>query len=97
MNAEELIVDVDPGPRDSGALPDGTELWISESNPGGNGLIEQIVGVHAIAHVKVQGATAPDGVFPKDAFRSDLENATMTCPSGRLGPSEGARAARAGR
>jgi superfamily II DNA or RNA helicase len=43
VNVEELIVDVDSGPTESGAPPDGLELWISESNPGGNGLIEQVV------------------------------------------------------
>ncbi|MDM4769074.1 DEAD/DEAH box helicase [Solimonas sp. SE-A11] len=43
INSEDLIVDVDPGPLDGGARRDGLELWISEVNPGGNGLIEQIV------------------------------------------------------
>jgi hypothetical protein len=38
----------------------------------------------AVAYVKVQGATAPGGVFTKDAFRIDLENETVTCPSGQL-------------
>jgi hypothetical protein len=36
------------------------------------------------AYVKVQGATAPGGVFTKDAFRIDLTNETVTCPSGQL-------------
>lgn len=47
VNAEELVVDIDPGPREDGSLRDSPELWISESNPGGNGLIEQVVGVLA--------------------------------------------------
>lgn len=38
----------------------------------------------AVAYVKVQGATAPGGVFTKDAFRIDLENETVTCPNGQL-------------
>ena len=38
----------------------------------------------AIAYVKVQGATAPGGVFTKDAFDIDLENETVTCPNNQL-------------
>lgn len=38
----------------------------------------------AIANVKVQPATAPDGHFTKDAFQIDLNNDTVTCPAGRL-------------
>jgi Transposase DDE domain/Transposase domain (DUF772) len=38
----------------------------------------------AIANVKVQAASAPDGHFTKDEFRIDLENDTVTCPAGRL-------------
>lgn len=38
----------------------------------------------AEAYVKVQGATAPGGLFTKDVFRIDLENETVTCPSGQL-------------
>lgn len=40
----------------------------------------------AVAYVKVQGATAPGGVFTKEAFRIDLENETVTCPVGQLVP-----------
>lgn len=43
INAEELVVDVEPGPAENGSLRDSRELWISEGNPGGNGLIEQVV------------------------------------------------------
>lgn len=43
VNAEELVVDIDPGPLEDGSLREDVELWISESNPGGNGLIEQVV------------------------------------------------------
>lgn len=47
VNAEELVVDIDPGPLENGSLRESSELWISESNPGGNGLIEQVVNVLA--------------------------------------------------
>jgi hypothetical protein len=40
----------------------------------------------AAAYVKVQGATAPGGLFTKEAFDLDLENETVTCPSGQLVP-----------
>ncbi|MBK9469792.1 MAG: hypothetical protein IPO20_18320 [Gammaproteobacteria bacterium] len=32
-----------PGPAEDGTLPADPELWISEVNPGGNGLIEQVI------------------------------------------------------
>jgi hypothetical protein len=35
-------------------------------------------------YVKVQGATAPGGLFTKDEFRIDLENETVTCPNDQL-------------
>lgn len=38
----------------------------------------------AVANVKVQPATAPDGHFTKDVFRIDLDKNTVTCPAGRL-------------
>lgn len=38
----------------------------------------------AVAYVKVQPATAPKGLYTKDAFRIDLERGTVTCPSGQL-------------
>jgi Transposase DDE domain/Transposase domain (DUF772) len=38
----------------------------------------------AVANVKVQPATAPDGHFTKDDFRIDLDKDTVTCPAGRL-------------
>lgn len=43
VDPDELIVDTDPGPSDSGERRAAQELWISEANPGGNGLIEQVV------------------------------------------------------
>jgi hypothetical protein len=38
----------------------------------------------AVAYVKVQGPTAPGGLFTKDAFAIDLEKETVTCPNGQL-------------
>lgn len=43
VDPEELVVDSDPGPSESGEIRRNAELWISEANPGGNGLIEQVV------------------------------------------------------
>ena len=37
-------------------------------------------------YVKVQGATAPGGLFTKEEFRIDLENETVTCPNDQLVP-----------
>jgi hypothetical protein len=38
----------------------------------------------AESYVKVQGATAPGGLFTKEVFRIDLENETVTCPNDQL-------------
>jgi hypothetical protein len=54
VDPDDLIVDTDPGAREDGTLPPDPELWISEVNPGGNGLVEQVV--EAIA-------THPDHFF----------------------------------
>ncbi|ODV42720.1 hypothetical protein AWV79_24170 [Cupriavidus sp. UYMMa02A] len=43
VDPDGLIVDIDPGIRLDGALPDRAEIWISETSPGGNGMIEQVV------------------------------------------------------
>ena len=43
VDADELVVDVDPGLQSDGSPRERHELWISEVNPGGNGLIEQVV------------------------------------------------------
>ncbi|MET3653119.1 protein DpdJ [Dyella japonica] len=47
ISTEDLAVDGDPGPLENGTSRLHTELWISEINPGGNGLIEQLVEVLA--------------------------------------------------
>lgn len=43
VDPEDLMIDTDPGPSESGVIRRDAELWISEANPGGNGLIEQVV------------------------------------------------------
>ena len=43
VDTEELAVDIDAGPREDGSMREASELWLSEINPGGNGLIEQVV------------------------------------------------------
>lgn len=45
ISTDDLAVDADPGPLEGGTPRTQTELWISEVNPGGNGLIEQVVEV----------------------------------------------------
>jgi hypothetical protein len=44
LQSDQLMVDIDPGLRQDGSEPESDEIWISESNPGGNGLIEQFYG-----------------------------------------------------
>ncbi|MBM3272510.1 DEAD/DEAH box helicase [Candidatus Kaiserbacteria bacterium] len=43
IDPEDLVVDTDPGPTESGQIRPDAQLWITEANPGGNGLIEQVV------------------------------------------------------
>lgn len=43
IDPDDLTVDTDPGPTESGENRADAELWITEANPGGNGLIEQVV------------------------------------------------------
>lgn len=47
IDPDDLAVDIEPGCAEDGSLRSGAELWVSETNPGGNGLIEQIVDVLA--------------------------------------------------
>jgi hypothetical protein len=42
VDVADLAVDVEPGPLEDGTLRTTQELWLSEANPGGNGLVEQI-------------------------------------------------------
>lgn len=39
--SDQLVVDIDPGVRQDGSLRETQEIWVSEINPGGNGLMEQ--------------------------------------------------------
>ena len=43
VDIESLAVDIEPGLRDDASAAEAPEIWISETNPGGNGLIEQVV------------------------------------------------------
>ncbi|MEJ8827217.1 protein DpdJ [Variovorax humicola] len=47
IDGDSLVVDIDPGPGADGVSPAGREIWVSEVNPGGNGLIEQVVDLMA--------------------------------------------------
>ncbi|MGY0193813.1 protein DpdJ [Leptothrix sp. BB-4] len=47
VDPDDLMVDTDPGPTEEGKERAEVQLWISEANPGGNGLIEQVVEVMA--------------------------------------------------
>jgi hypothetical protein len=44
IDGDSLVVDIDPGPRESDDVlygQEGTEIWITETSPGGNGQIEE--------------------------------------------------------
>lgn len=43
VDPDGLIVDIEPGIRLDGSSPEQMEIWISETSPGGNGMIEQVV------------------------------------------------------
>lgn len=43
IDPDDLMVDTDPGPTEIGEIRPDAQLWITEANPGGNGLIEQVV------------------------------------------------------
>lgn len=63
IDPNDLAVDTNPGAREDGSVCSEPELWISEVNPGGNGLIEQVV--EAIAthpdhfYRRIEAALAP--------------------------------------
>jgi len=63
VDPDDLVVDTDPGAREDGTLRRDPELWLSEVNPGGNGLIEQVI--EAIAtqpdhfYRRIEAALAP--------------------------------------
>lgn len=63
IDPDDLVVDTDPGAHEDGTLRSDPELWVSEANPGGNGLIEQVV--EAIAthpdhfYRRIEAALAP--------------------------------------
>jgi hypothetical protein len=55
-----------------------------DSSYGTGDLLEHLEAEGAIANVKVQAPSAPDGRFSKDAFRIDLAGNTVTCPNRQL-------------
>lgn len=75
VDPDELIVDTDPGPTESGEPRAATELWISEANPGGNGLIEQVVDAIATQpeqfYRRVEAALGPSEFEQIDAQLRD--------------------------
>jgi hypothetical protein len=55
-----------------------------DSSYGTGELLEHLEAEGAVANVKVQPPSAPEGRFSKDAFLIDLAKNTVTCPSGQL-------------
>jgi hypothetical protein len=50
MDASDLVLDLDPGPRPSGveSPPEGLrEIWITETTTGGGGIVEEVLRVYA--------------------------------------------------
>ena len=43
VDADDLAVDVNSGPTQTGEIVPGHRIWITEVNPGGNGLVEQVM------------------------------------------------------
>ena len=68
---DDLMVDTDPGPTESGEIrPDG-QLWISEANPGGNGLIEQVVEAAAKAAAAIVAEFYENGIWDQTKLGND--------------------------
>jgi hypothetical protein len=63
IDSDDLAVDVDPGCNEDGSSRPDRELWLSEVNPGGNGLIEQVVEVLAtdstLFYRRIESALGP--------------------------------------
>lgn len=71
VDPEGLIVDIDPGIRLNGVAPERAEVWISETSPGGNGMIEQVTELLA---------SRPDSFYKHveaALSASDLESTSM--------------------
>lgn len=93
--SEEAVAPRDEAPRDASATP-AVETSACVTTPetpvevygdasyGTADVLLHLEEAGAEAYVKVQGATAPGGLFTKEAFHLDLENGTVTCPSGQL-------------
>lgn len=74
-------IEVDSSPSEAATPP---VVVFGDASYGTADVLLYLEEAGAVAYVKVQGATAPGGVFTKDAFRIDLENETVTCPNGQL-------------
>ncbi len=72
-----------PLPANAGAAPEPVEVY-GDASYGTAEVLAHLEQAGAIANVKVQGASAPDGHFTKDEFQIDLKNDTVTCPAGLL-------------
>jgi hypothetical protein len=70
------------GPRTTTAEPP-VEVY-GDASYGTAEVLTHLEEAGAVAYVKVQGATAPGGLFTKDLFRIDLANGTVTCPNNQL-------------
>lgn len=87
IDPDDLMVDTDPGPTELGEIRQDAQLWITEANPGGNGLIEQVV--EAIA-------TRPDHFYrrieaalrPSEFEQIDLQMRDYIQRIGGLAPEE---------
>ena len=72
-----------PLSADAGTAPEAVEVY-GDASYGTAEVLAHLEQAGAIANVKVQGASAPDGHFTKDEFQIDLKNDTVTCPAGLL-------------
>lgn len=80
--ATELLKDCLP-PEDESAVPDRAEPVevYGDSAYGAGAVLSELDRGGALAMVKVQAATAPQGRFSKDEFSIDVATRTVTCPN----------------
>jgi Transposase DDE domain/Transposase domain (DUF772) len=74
---------VETPPPNAVAAPEPVEVY-GDASYGTAEVLVHLEQAGAIANVKVQGASAPNGHFTKDEFQIDLKNDTVTCPAGLL-------------
>lgn len=89
QGTEALQAQSEPGSCSSAEAPETTpaseriEVY-GDSSYGTGELLAHLEAEGAVANVKVQPPSAPEGRFSKDAFSIDLAKNTVTCPSGQL-------------